>query len=196
MHYINNLPVILAAFSAIIVGIYGYINRFSNVATYKYMCIFLIAFFFIGFFIKKTVFEIQEELQEQNDKTLSDMGLLYDGDALAVGGANSGAGVIGSGPAAVDGKTGAAVVRTVMSQPQADETVGGSGGSGGTEQAYTEDTKDTESGEGGDLYGEAEDDAESEEQDAGWNDDGSGAGLPNEALYAESGSLTESGPDA
>ena len=182
MHYINNLPVILAAFSAIIAGIYGYINRFSNVTTYKYMCIFLIAFFIIGVFIKKTVFEIQDELQEQNDKTLGDVGLLYDGETLAVGGADSGAGVIGNESATVDGKTGAAAVRTVMSQPQAD---GPADGSRGAEQAdaeeaeeaeeveEVEDTEETESGEGGDLYGEAEDDAESEEQDAGWNDDGS-----------------------
>ena len=187
MHYINNLPVILAAFSAIIVGIYGYINRFTNVATYKYMCIFLIAFFFIGVFIKKTVFEIQEELQEQNEKTLGDEGLLYSGEILAADGVNAGAAVNGSGAGTVDGKTGAAAVRTVMSQPQEDATAGGFGGPEPTDTEDTEDTEDaedaedTESGEGEDLIGEAQGEAESEEQDADWNGDGSGAGLPDEA---------------
>ena len=125
MHYINNLPVILAALSAIIVGVYGYINRFSNTTTYKYMCLFLIIFFVIGYLIKKMILEVQEEMQARNEKTSASEDLIYNDELAALAGA---AGVVGAGEAglsssetehpAVDGKSGAAVVKTLMTQPE------------------------------------------------------------------------------
>ena len=117
MHYINNLPVILAAFSAIVVGIYGYLNHFSNTATYKYMCFFLIVFFLIGILIKKTVLDIQEETAARNEKTPISGELLYAEKEMA---SRNGAETAGEedGHPVIDGKTGAAVVKTMLAQPE------------------------------------------------------------------------------
>ena len=65
MGVINNLPVILAACAALIAGAYGYFNNLPNIRVYQNMCLFLVGFYIIGFFIKRTVSGIRADLEEK-----------------------------------------------------------------------------------------------------------------------------------
>ena len=80
MHYINNLPVIMSAFSAIIIGLYGYTKGLPNVTVYKYMCICTIAFYLLGLLIKRTVVKTVDEIAVEKEKEVDANGLIYISD--------------------------------------------------------------------------------------------------------------------
>ena len=88
MQYINNLPVIMSAFSGIMIGIFGYVNNLPNITIYKNMCLFIIVFYFIGVMIKWTIIGFLKE-NEEAEKTSIEEGITYideiDGDDSIVG---------------------------------------------------------------------------------------------------------------
>ena len=55
MEIVNNLPVILAAFTAFLAGVYGYLNKLPNIRVYQNMSLFLVVFYIIGTLVKRTV---------------------------------------------------------------------------------------------------------------------------------------------
>ena len=63
MGVLNNLPVILAASTAFLAGLYGYMNNMQNSQIYRNMCLFLVAFYIIGQFIKRTVRNLIEDME-------------------------------------------------------------------------------------------------------------------------------------
>jgi len=77
MQYLNNLPVIVSACSGIIIGIYGYVHKLPNTTIYKYMCLFIIVFYFIGLMIKWTFIGIQKEFDEREKNAPLADGLVY-----------------------------------------------------------------------------------------------------------------------
>ncbi|MCL2058727.1 MAG: hypothetical protein FWH01_06660, partial [Oscillospiraceae bacterium] len=94
MEILNNLPVILAASTAFLAGLYGYLNNLPNSRVYQNMSLFLIVFYIIGTLLKRTAKSIWEDVQEK--AALSVEGdLMLDGQDLeaieALGGAANGA---------------------------------------------------------------------------------------------------------
>lgn len=84
MEVINNLPVILAASAAFIAGLYGYLNGMPRSRVYQSMCLFLIAFYIVGTFIKFTTKKIWEENEEKLAR-LSSAGAEPDSAVFAAG---------------------------------------------------------------------------------------------------------------
>ena len=68
MGIINNLPVILAASTAFLAGLYGYMNHMPNAQIYGNMCLFLIVFYIIGLFLRRTIRNIREEIESGNER--------------------------------------------------------------------------------------------------------------------------------
>ena len=98
MEVINNLPVILAALTAFLAGLYGYMNNMPNIRIYQNMCLFLVVFYIIGMLTKRTLTGIWEDIKAktgeppENERlslhgslagsagVLNDPGGLYDAD--------------------------------------------------------------------------------------------------------------------
>jgi len=81
----NNLPVILAASTAIIAGLYGYANRIPNSRVYQNMCLFLIVFYIIGTLLKNTLNSLREELAEKDEaKPVAEELLIKDESVAAI----------------------------------------------------------------------------------------------------------------
>ena len=77
MRYINNLPVIMSALSAIITGLYGYLKGLPNSTVYKYMCICTIAFYLLGLLIKRTIVKTIDEINKEKEHSIDTNELLY-----------------------------------------------------------------------------------------------------------------------
>ena len=65
MGLLNNLPVILAALTAFLTGLYGYLKGLPNSQIYGNMCLFLIVFYLIGVFVRRTAKKIIEDFEEK-----------------------------------------------------------------------------------------------------------------------------------
>ena len=86
MGILKNLPVILAAVSAFITGLYGYLSGQPSSRVYRNMCLFLVAFYIIGTLMKHTFERIREEMAE---KAASEEAATAAADALALAAADS-----------------------------------------------------------------------------------------------------------
>ena len=61
MDFVNNLPVILAALTAFLAGLYGYMSKIPNIRIYQNMCLFLICFYIIGTLLKRTIKSVWDD---------------------------------------------------------------------------------------------------------------------------------------
>ena len=89
MGILNNLPVILAALTAFLAGLYGYLNSMPNSQVYQNMCLFLIIFYVIGLFLRRTLKGILEDMEEKAKLQAAQAELLLSGgeaDALGADG--------------------------------------------------------------------------------------------------------------
>jgi len=68
---IDNLPVVMAASTAAVAGLYGYINGLPNTRVYQNMCLFLIVFYLIGAFLKHTYIGLRDEFAERAEAAKS-----------------------------------------------------------------------------------------------------------------------------
>ena len=84
MGILNNLPVILAASTAFLAGLYGYMNHIPNSHVYQNMLLFLIIFYIIGLFFRRTLRGILEDMEEKAKLQAAEGELL-----LAEGGLNA-----------------------------------------------------------------------------------------------------------
>ncbi|MCL2164301.1 MAG: hypothetical protein FWH55_07900, partial [Oscillospiraceae bacterium] len=80
-HYVKNLPVIMAALAAIIVGIVGYARKQPNPAIYGQMCLITVVFYLLGLLLKRSILTTIDEMnskKEAEERELSDLSnLLY-----------------------------------------------------------------------------------------------------------------------
>ena len=100
MGVIKNIPVMLAAFFTLIAGLHGYAGGLPNSQIYGNMCLFLVIFYIVGIFVRRTALSFVEANKEKAARLADENGgPLEIGAAEGVtaidGAAEGGAGEVG-----------------------------------------------------------------------------------------------------